>query len=94
MKLKLNIGVKVIRDQQANLNKLNSPGPEQLWSLETRKVFEESKLMMRITLKMGNDRFGHQELVSWIFSPHEILQQIVKQHVYEIMKNKVEFTKR
>lgn len=52
MKIKLNIGVKLIRDEQANLNKLNCPGPEKLYELGNKtkkKVVEEPKLMIRIT---------------------------------------------
>lgn len=43
---------------------------------------------------MGNNRFGHQELASFIFSPHEILQQIIKQLVFEDTKNKVQYSLR
>lgn len=48
MKTKPNIGVKLIRGQQANLSKLNCPGPEQLYELgnKTKKVVEEPKLMI------------------------------------------------
>lgn len=48
MKLKPNIGMKVVRNQQTNLNNLNYLSPAQLYELGNKQteIFEELKLMI------------------------------------------------
>lgn len=71
MKTEPNIGVKLIRDQQANLNKLNCPNPEQLFELGNKTPQKSSwgtKINDNNLLKMGHDRFKNQD-IAWFQPP-------------------------